>query len=183
MDGLGGDRFEQRRGLRERLAADVGGHAAHDLEQTGAARIDDPRLLEHVELLGRGCESFLAVSDEVAERILDGGVGAGDLFGPLGQGTGNGEDRSLLWVANGGVAGVARCPQGARQGLGVEGAPSSGSAERKPRASCERMTPEFPRAPIRIARPTSASASRSSASATARTVIVMFVPVSPSGTG
>src|SRR5438067_10004055 len=55
---------------------------------------------------------------------------------------------------------------------------------------CERMTPEFPRAPINAARVTSlTSAARSSvvdlssSSTTARTVIVRFVPVSPSGTG
>ena len=62
-------------------------------------------------------------------------------------------------------------------------APSAGSVSTTPRTSCERMTPEFPRAPIRMARAMPAPGSRSSASTTARTVSVMFVPVSPSGTG
>ena len=69
----------------------------------------------------------------------------------------------------------------------VSVSPSTSAA---PRTICERMTPEFPRAPMSAPRATSrASDSRlaadvlSTASATARTVIVRFVPVSPSGTG
>ena len=59
-----------------------------------------------------------------------------------------------------------------------------------PRTSCERITPEFPRAPMSAARVASRATSRGSLaderasdSTTARTVRVMFVPVSPSGTG
>src|SRR5206468_652338 len=66
-------------------------------------------------------------------------------------------------------------------------APSTSAA---PRTICEKITPELPRAPISAPRATSrASDSRlaaevaSTASTTARTVIVRFVPVSPSGTG
>ncbi len=60
-----------------------------------------------------------------------------------------------------------------------------------PRSSCERMTPEFPRAPIsepwatarhRVSMSALSPAS-ATASATEVSVSVMFVPVSPSGTG
>ena len=59
-----------------------------------------------------------------------------------------------------------------------------------PRSSWERMTPEFPRAPISepcpMARQTSgmpAPFTPSSSVTTASRVSAMFVPVSPSGTG
>ncbi len=67
----------------------------------------------------------------------------------------------------------------------------SASTSATPRTIWERITPEFPRAPISAARATSCASARRSAaasgaaiaSATARTVSVRFVPVSPSGTG
>ena len=60
-----------------------------------------------------------------------------------------------------------------------------------PRRSCERITPELPRAPIRdpwpMALQTSSSGAPgptpSSSLTTASRVRAMFVPVSPSGTG
>ena len=74
VDRLDRDRLEQGRRLRELLAADVGGDAAHDLEQARAARVDDACLLEDVELLGRRRERHLAGGEQVGERVLDGRV-------------------------------------------------------------------------------------------------------------
>ena len=73
----------------------------------------------------------------------------------------------------------------------ASGAPAGEKAADSPRSTWERITPEFPRAPINepwaMAEATasmSASPSRASRSAhTESTVIVMFEPVSPSGTG
>ena len=66
----------------------------------------------------------------------------------------------------------------------------SASTSAAPRTIWEKITPEFPRAPISAPRATSRASERrsdaddsSTASATARTVMVRFVPVSPSGTG
>ena len=86
----------------------------------------------------------------------------------------------------------------ARSARAVEGAsaPRLGSAAQKPRSTWDRITPEFPRAPVRAAcaivsampatsgGPTSGPAAPSDkAPTTARCVWRRFVPVSPSGTG
>ena len=64
------------------------------------------------------------------------------------------------------------------------------STSTKPRTICEKITPEFPRAPISAARVTSlataslsAAVDASSASTIERSVNTRLVPVSPSGTG
>jgi hypothetical protein len=74
--------------------------------------------------------------------------------------------------------------------VGVSIAPASPRTSAKPRTICERITPEFPRAPISAARVSSfaieawfCAVEPSSASTIARQVRVRFVPVSPSGTG
>ncbi len=59
VHGLERDRLEERRGLGQLLAADVRGDAADDLEQAGSAGVDDARLLEDVQLLGRPREGDL----------------------------------------------------------------------------------------------------------------------------
>ena len=72
----------------------------------------------------------------------------------------------------------------------MRGAAVSPSTSAAPRTICEKMTPLLPRAPMSAPRATSRASDCllaadvcSTASATARTVIVRFVPVSPSGTG
>jgi hypothetical protein len=71
-----------------------------------------------------------------------------------------------------------------------DGPAVSPSTSAAPRTIWEKITPEFPRAPINAPRATSRASDcrlaadvTSTASATARIVIVRFVPVSPSGTG
>ena len=109
-------------------------------------------------------------------------------LGALGELARDREDRPLLRLAHRGVAASAAERNAAARAAPSTLAPSSASAA--PRTSWERITPEFPRAPIRRG-PTRSRAdlvpgrrpATSSASRTARTVKVMFVPVSPSGTG
>ena len=81
---------------------------------------------------------------------------------------------------------------GVDQDVGAHpGRPGPAMRSLMPRSSCERMTPELPRAPIRdpcpMALHTSASpapaSTPSSSLTTASRVSAMFVPVSPSGTG
>ena len=58
------------RRLREWLSADRGRDPAHELDQAGGPRIDDPRLAEHVELFLRAGNRFLAPCDEELEQLL-----------------------------------------------------------------------------------------------------------------
>ena len=60
------DRERHRLGgrLRHRLAGHGGADAADDLEQPGAAGIDDPGLLEHGEQLRGARERLLAAGDD-----------------------------------------------------------------------------------------------------------------------
>ncbi len=122
VDRLRRELLEDGRGLGQLLAADVEGDPAHDLEQARAARIHDPGLLEDVQLLGRRLERLLSVSHELGERVLERNIRAGQLLGALGQRPRHAQDRPLLRVAHGGVAGVARGPQGPRQHVEVEAA-------------------------------------------------------------
>ena len=77
----------------------------------------------------------------------------------------------------------------ARATVGPPAPPSSPMTDTRPRSTCDRITPELPRAPMSeplvIAAHTSASPSpaASRSSHTETRVSDMLVPVSPSGTG
>src|SRR5207247_3275431 len=61
--GFGGELFGRRR-FGQRLAGDRGGEPAHELQQTGAAGVDEPRVTEDVELLPRLRHCSLPAFDE-----------------------------------------------------------------------------------------------------------------------
>ena len=71
-----GRRLDRRRG-RHRLAGDGAGHPAQELDEPGAARVDDARLAQDVELLGRAGDGLLPVPHELDEQVAERlGVGA-----------------------------------------------------------------------------------------------------------
>ena len=178
------------RRVGQRLAGERGCDAADDLEEPGAAGVDDAGLLQHRELLRRARERVLAAGDERLKQlgVPEGRVASGLRL--LRQLADHGQHRSLDRPPHGPVGGVAGADGSARLIRSVSIAPGSPSTSAAPRTICEKITPEFPRAPISAARVSSfATAARSaaldasSASTIARAVSVRFVPVSPSGTG
>ena len=182
MDRLERDRLDDRRGLGKLLAAHVRGDAADDLEQARSPGVDDARLPEHVELIRRPLERLLPVRDEIGEGVLERDVGRRELLRPFGERPADGEHRPLLRIGDGGVARVASRPQGAGERGDVHRAVGRERLHDAP----DLLREDDARVPARAHqdRPAMlAPGSRSSASTTARTVSVMFVPVSPSGTG
>ena len=115
VDRLERDRLEQRRGLGQLLAAHAGGDAANDLQEPGAPCVHDSRLLEDVELLRGGRQRDLARREHVGERVLDRGSAGRERLGPLGERAGDRQDRALLRIPHGRVAGVARPAQDPRE--------------------------------------------------------------------
>ena len=63
------DRRGRGRRLGERLAGDGGAQASDDLEQAGAARVDDACLLQHREQLRRAGERLLAARDDESQQL------------------------------------------------------------------------------------------------------------------
>ena len=120
VHGLERDPGRERRELWERLAAHVRRDPAQDLEHACPARVDDARFTEDVQLIGRCGEGRLAVRDEVGEHLLHRRVGRHKLLRLLGQGTGDGQHRPFLRIANGRVTGIARPAKGTREGGRVD---------------------------------------------------------------
>ena len=117
MDGLDGELFS-RRGFGKWLAGDRRSKAAHELEQSGAARIDDTRLSEDVELLLRLGDGRLTAPDERLEQI-GGGVG-GTALRFLGECADHGQHRSLDRLVDAAVGLVACLPERAGDRVGVD---------------------------------------------------------------
>ncbi len=99
--------------LRHGLAGEGRRDAAHDLEQAGAAGIDDTRLAEHGQLLGRAGERLLAARDEHAEELENRQAGVGRVLPLLGELPDHGQHRSLDGSAHSAIGGIARAAEGA----------------------------------------------------------------------
>ena len=91
----------------QRLAADRGGNAAHDLDETGGTGVDDAGLLQHGEHVA---------------RLRDGGVARGDDAREVGLSLGGvchradrGEHRPLDRLLHRTVGGVTRRPECLRE--------------------------------------------------------------------
>ena len=200
-------------GQLRRVTAQSGDDAGEDQDQAVAARVDDARLAQHLELLRRPADCPLTVGDRdledlgqdgvllvggdsAVEPLLVGGeVGqlAGDRVGHLAK---DRKHRSLGRVPDRFVGRVGGACEGGRNQNRIDqlsrpaGQLLGGSAN-----DLARIRPSCPRAPISAAlaractswvRPTSSTvipSSRSSSSITARIVIAMLSPVSPSATG
>jgi hypothetical protein len=98
----------------------VRGDSAHDLQEPRRACVDDARLTEDVELLLGARERPLAVGDQLAQGLGERRRRLRERFGALGELAREGEDRALLRVPDGGVAGVARGPQGSGEGRRID---------------------------------------------------------------
>ena len=177
--------LDRRRG--QLLAGDGRGEPAHDLQESRAAGVDDARLAEDVELLRRARERLLATPHDRRQQRRGVAGGAPSLSSAISRMTDSivpsTGSRTARYAAS-------RAPWNARATTAASIFSASPSTSAAPRRICDRITPELPRAPISAARVTSfTSAGRSVAlersrpSTTARAVDVMFVPVSPSGTG
>ena len=212
---------DPRRGVMVELGRIVAAQRRHDAgeddRQAVAARVDDARLAQRRQQLGAALDRVLAGVDRALERRGDRRVLLARLGGRArGAGSpGCGRRRSRsCGPSRGPPSGSSprpdrarrsrrgrrrsRAPRrsGSRRSAGPAGDTSSSAA---PRISCERITPELPRAPSSAARATdctissrpissivrcsSAPCRRSSSSSTARSVSAMLSPVSPSATG
>ena len=100
--------------LRHWLARDSRREAAQELDKTGAARVHDTRLAEHLEQLRRARDRFLATPDKVDEELAERGRVGGAALGLLGQLAHDSQHRSLDRPAHGAVRRVGGATQGAR---------------------------------------------------------------------
>ena len=71
MDRLDAQALFDRQRLGKRLAVDVGGHSAHELEQPGAAGIDDARVAQHLQLVGGPGDRCLPALDKPDEQLRE----------------------------------------------------------------------------------------------------------------
>ena len=117
MYGFGGELFGRRR-FGQRLAGDRGGEPAHELQQTGAAGVDDPRVTEDVELLPRLRHCSLPAFDERVQELRGGAFAAPLCL--LGECADDRQHRPLDGLVDRAVGLVARAPDRAGNGLGVE---------------------------------------------------------------
>ena len=108
--------FERRVG--QTFAGDSRSDAAHDLEQTRSARVDDSRLAEDGELFGRARDGLLPAPDEPREQLRD--VVVVRVLALFRQFTDDGEHRSLHRLAYGAIGGVARGLKGLRDDARVD---------------------------------------------------------------
>ena len=116
-----------RRRVRDRLAREGGRDAAHDLEQAGAARVDDAGLAQHVELVGRAGERVLAALDQLLQQRRGLERGIARVLGLLGELADHRQHRPLDRPPDGPVGGVTGCAKGAPDRRRVE---EPGLAER-----------------------------------------------------
>ena len=105
----------RRLGFRQRLARDAGRDPAKDLDEPGAAGVDDSRLAEHGQLLGRPPDRVLAPLDHVEEEVRDGRLRCGTLLGLLGQLPDDGQHRPLDRLPHRAIRRVARPSQRGRE--------------------------------------------------------------------
>src|SRR5258705_9367532 len=61
----------ERRHLGDRLAGDRGGDAADELDEAGAAGVDDSGVLQDLQLVGGARERVLAAAHEVEEQLAE----------------------------------------------------------------------------------------------------------------
>ena len=115
------------RRVRKRLAGQRRRDAAHDLEQPGAARVDDARLAQHGELVRRARQRVLAALDQLLQERGGLQLGVARVLGLLGELPDHAQHRPLDRAAHGPVGGVARGAERAADRGGVE---QPGLAER-----------------------------------------------------
>ena len=118
VDRIGRDRLRLR-GLGERLAGEVGGDPANDLDETGGAGVHDSRLAENLELVAGLRDGLVTSPDKVREQL--GQLGVVVSLRLLGERTTHGEDRSFDRLAHRGVRRIGATPErgGDRAILGV----------------------------------------------------------------
>jgi hypothetical protein len=87
----------------------VRGDPADDLDKTGAACVDDPRLPEHVELVACLLDRLVSPADDLREKL--GQLGVPMCLGLLGERSADGEDRSLDGLAHGCVRRIGASPE------------------------------------------------------------------------
>ena len=122
--------------------ASRGRDAADDLEQAGAARVDDAGLLQHGELLGRPGERVLAARDE---RLAGSSAGVERrvraVLGLLGQLADHGQHRPLDRPPHGAVGGVARAAERAARPVARRPRPARRAPRRRRARSARRSRP------------------------------------------
>ena len=164
VDRVEAERLRLDRHVRELLARRAVDHPARDLDEAGAAGVDDARVAQDVEHLGRAREGVLAAREHGAQQLVGRSAACSFLLALLGHLADDREHRPLDGRFTARYA-VSLAPRNARLRSSAELTPScSPSTSTKPRTICEKMTPEFPRAPMSAARVTSfATASLSAA--------------------
>ena len=105
-------------GAGERLSADRGRDPAHELDEAGRPRIDDPGLAQDVELFLRAGNRFLAPCDEELEQLLHRSRTFG--LGRLREDADGGQHRALDRLADCPVGGIGSRSQRPRDGLAVD---------------------------------------------------------------
>ena len=100
------------RRIGERLAGQRRGDAADDLEQAGAAGVDDPGLAEDGELVRRARQRILAALDQLLQQRRGLEIGVAGVLGLLGELTDHRQHRPLHRTADGAVGRVARGAEG-----------------------------------------------------------------------
>ena len=118
MDRIGRDRFGLR-DLGERLAGQMGGDPANDLDETGGPSVHDSRLAENLELVAGLRDGLVTSPDELREQL--GQLGVVVSLRLLGERAAHGEDRSFDRLSHRGVRRIRATPErgGNRAILGV----------------------------------------------------------------
>ena len=189
MDRVEAERLRLDRRLGELLTGRAVDHPASDLDEPGAARVDDAGVAQDVEQLRRARDGSSPAASTARRRSLGGTRRCSfrSLSSAISRMTVSIVPSTGRFTAR---YAVSLAPRNARP-RSAELTPScSPSTSTNPRTIWEKMTPEFPRAPMSAARVTSfataslsAALDASSASTMDRSVRTRFVPVSPSGTG
>ncbi len=162
-------------------------------QEAGAAGVDHAGLLQHRQQLGRVVERRPArpwrvrsSSSTSATPVVGGGPRR------LGRLADDGEDRALDRTLHGLVGQLGGAARARRRGSAASTTSGSRTISVMPRSSCDRMTPELPRAPMSEPWATALQVAAMSGRRRRRrrpprppspAVRAMLVPVSPSGTG